>query len=168
MDTCDELGTPIAASSVRFHTIILECSHSGSRTDCPHEARSCLQALPVRLTVAKIVLGTCSQHVGTPIRAQVLVMTTCWPPGCDLDRSEHTRTVCAKIYESEIRCEYFGLRRHTQSSVPCSPALGDALSSWNQSESPKESKVCSIDHFYRSCANSRRLLCEDIETMRES
>ena len=27
---CDELGTPIAASSIRFHTSILECSHSAS------------------------------------------------------------------------------------------------------------------------------------------
>ena len=35
-----------------------------------------------------------------------------------------------------------------------SPAPGDALSSWNQSESPKESKIRSIDHFYRSPANS--------------
>ena len=57
-----------------------------------------------------------------------------------------------------------GLQRHTQSSVSCSPALVDALSSWNHSESPKESKVCSIDHFYRSPANSWRLLCEYITT----
>ena len=33
-----------------------------------------------------VVWGAWSQHVGTPIRAQVLVVTTFWPtPGCDLD-----------------------------------------------------------------------------------
>ena len=45
-----------------------------------------------------------------------------------------------------------------------SPAPGDALSSCNQPESPKESKIRSIDHFYRSPANSWRLLCEYITT----
>ena len=45
-----------------------------------------------------------------------------------------------------------------------SPALVDTLRSWNQSDSPIESKIRSIDHFYRSSANSRRLLCEDVET----
>ena len=85
MHTCDELGTPIAASSIRFHTSVLECSHSASRTDCAHEPRLCLQTSPVGLTVAEVVWGTCSQHVGTPIRAQVLVVATFWPPGCDLD-----------------------------------------------------------------------------------
>ena len=48
-----------------------------------------------------------------------------------------------------------GLQRHNQSIVPCSPGPVDALSSWNQSESPIESKIRSIDHFYRSPANSR-------------
>ena len=33
MDTFDELRTPIAASSIRIHTIILEFSHSASQTD---------------------------------------------------------------------------------------------------------------------------------------
>ena len=45
-----------------------------------------------------------------------------------------------------------------------SPAPGDALSSCNQPESPKESKICSIEHFYRLSANSWRLLCEYIKT----
>jgi len=109
----------------------------------------------------------CSQHVGTPIRAQVLVVTTFWPPGCDLDGSIRTRTVCTKIYENPTFGVKLGLKRHNQSSVPCSPALGDALSSWNQSESPKESKIRSTHHFFSPRKLPARLLCEDFETTRE-
>ena len=69
-------------------------------------------------------------------------------PGCDLDGSIRTRTVCTKIYENPTFGVKLGLKRHNQSSVPCSPALGDALSSWNQSESPKESKIRSTHHFF--------------------
>ena len=67
----------------------------------------------------------------------------------------NTRGPCARKSMNPTLVVKIGLRRHTQSSVPCSPALVDALSSWNQSESPKESKVRSVDHFYRSSANSR-------------
>ena len=59
-----------------------------------------------------------------------------------------------------VLCEYERLNRvcvepsRTLCIFVPSPAPGDALSSWNQSESPKESKIRSIDHFYRSPANS--------------
>ena len=48
-----------------------------------------------------------------------------------------------------------GLKRHNQSSVMCSPALGDALRSWNQSESPKRSRRFALHNTFFHPANSR-------------
>ena len=68
----------------------------------------------------------------------------------------YARGLCARKSINPTFGVKFGLIRHNQSIIPCSTALVDALSSWNESESPKESKVVSINHFYRDMGPQKR------------
>ena len=106
-----------------------------------------------KLTVLAVGADLTAQH-GTPLLVDRRVRKLPAPRWLLCEDFETTRD--------------YWLPRQSLSRPSCFPALADAQSRWNLAGIspgwPLPPKLRSIDHFYRSPANSWRLLCEYITT----